>query len=61
MYEYESENPEEYKFVEYRVKMVTVTGDKSIDRCEKPVVLSVWARGLDDALTCGEILSAIYL
>ena len=25
------------------------------------VALHVWARSIDDALTCGEVLSAIYL
>jgi len=35
---------------------------RSVDtRDIKTIELSVWAQGYEEALTCGEILSAVYL
>ena len=31
------------------------------DNPKSPVVLNVWAKSYDDAMTCGEVLSGIYL
>jgi hypothetical protein len=41
---------------EYVVSMYLV--DK---RETKPITLNIWSTGLDEAMTCGEVLSAIYL
>lgn len=42
------------KFEEYKVVVSKYSGGT-------PVVLFIWAKSLEDAMTCGEILSAIYL
>jgi len=48
-----NEPPSEWS--EYAVSLTPVDSHK------QPVVLSIWANGLEEALNCGEILSAVYL
>ena len=33
-----------------------------VDKWEtRPITLNIWSTGFDEAMTCGEVLSAIYL
>jgi hypothetical protein len=34
---------------------------KADNLIDEPVILTVWAAGLEEAMDCGEILSAVYL
>jgi hypothetical protein len=46
---------DERPFVEFAVAVST------LERFSEPVVLIVWAQNIEDAINCGEVLSAIYL
>jgi hypothetical protein len=49
------ENEKEGSFNEYFVEMRMIEGKERED-----VSLTIWALGFEEALTCGEILSAVY-
>jgi hypothetical protein len=49
------ENENEGSFSEYAVVIKSIEGKQRED-----VFLTVWAAGFEEALTCGEILSAVY-
>jgi hypothetical protein len=42
-------------FSEFAVSIST------LERFSEPVILIVWAKDIEDAIDCGEVLSAIYL
>ena len=48
------------KFEEYCV-VVTTEDSGTFHEPESPVVLSIWAESLENAMDCGEILSGAYL
>ena len=49
------ENENEGSFNEYVVVMKIIEGREKED-----ISLTVWAAGFEEAMTCGEILSAVY-
>ena len=55
----EDNSGNEYCFSEFKVRMVKMPA--KMDKADQMVVITVWAAGIEEALTCGEVLSAIYL
>ena len=56
--DWEEDEDEDGPFSEYVVEM-SIMRDTTI--FDEPVKITVWAQNFDKALTCGEVLTAVYL
>lgn len=56
LWDWEDSGVDHQEWSEYLVMLALMDHPLS-----KPVILRVWARNYDDAMTCGEVLSGIYL
>lgn len=55
VFEEETESQDDGKFCEYAVAISLLEWPST-----KPVFMSIWAANIEDAMVCGEVLSAVY-